>query len=546
MRIIAVLSNLAWIAVGVLALYANDLKLAISAWPALVIGLAAMASLMAGSNNLRTVLIVAVPALAIGTATLPPDGYHIPLVIALATVGMILSLYIERGVIAYLVMYSLGLMIVVMVIEPDATSGSITAITTAVAFAFMAYIVRWLMDQNSRETQRYRSLFHNSPVAMLEEDFTGVSLLLRELRDRGVTDLEAYLEEHSDAALRIAGLIEIKAANEAAVRLLEADSPDQLLGQLINRDADSLDSITRQLLAVWSGADHTVTEVPNAKTLKGSRRHLALSWAAPLVNGQPDLAHVSVAAVDVTESREARTALENLLRSKDELVATVSHELRTPLTTVVGLADELAGSIETIGADELREFVALIASEGREVSTIVEDLLVAAQAGTGNLRLNSEQVDLVAIAQEVHNTLPTSDGVALFAPDRPVWVAADPGRVRQILRNLVVNANRYGGPEIRICVAVNASAAALEVRDTGLPLPFREREAIFDRYYRARQVPGLTASVGLGLTVSRQLARSMEGDLIYAHDGEEAIFELKLPLFLAQPQDITTRREATA
>lgn len=140
--------------------------------------------------------------------------------------------------------------------------------------------------------------------------------------------------------------------------------------------------------------------------------------------------------------------------------------------------------------------------------------------------------------------LPKPYGVTLFVPNRPVWVSADPVRIRQILRNLVVNANRYGGPAVRICVAASSSAAALEVRDTGPPLPFKERDAIFDRYYRARQVPGLTASVGLGLTVSRQLARNMEGNLTYAHDGDEAIFELTLPISVAQPQDLTARREA--
>ncbi|MCP3975071.1 MAG: HAMP domain-containing histidine kinase [bacterium] len=542
MRIIAVLSNIAWIAVGLVALLTGEMNLAISTWPALVIGIAAMASLMTGRLNLKAVLVIAVAALAVGTATLPPGGYHTPLIIALSTIGMVLSLYVDRASMTYLITYAVGLMVVVMIIEPDTTNGLITAATSAVAFAFMTYIVRWLVDRNSRETQRYRSLFRNSPVAMFEEDFTGVALLLNEIRERGVTDLEQYLTEHPDAALRIAGLIEIRAANDSAVRLLEAESADQLLGQLRNRDNDTLESITCQLLAVWNGDDHIVVEVPNAKTLKGARRHLALSWAAPLVNNKPDLAHVSVAAVDITESRETRTALEGLLRSKDELVATVSHELRTPLTTVVGLADELADSIESFDAAELREFVALIASEGREVSTIVEDLLVAAQTENGHLHLRSEHIDLVAIAQEVHHTL--ADDVALFVPSKPVWVAADPVRIRQILRNLTVNAKRYGGPETRICVAANASAAVLEVRDTGTPLPFKEREAIFDRYYRTRQVPGLTASVGLGLTVSRQLARSMEGDLIYAHDGEEAIFELSLPLSEAEIGG--TRREATA
>lgn len=72
MRIVAVLANFAWIAVGVLALFTNDMNLAISAWPAGVIGVTAMVLLMTGHTDLRPLLIIGVAALAIGTATLPP------------------------------------------------------------------------------------------------------------------------------------------------------------------------------------------------------------------------------------------------------------------------------------------------------------------------------------------------------------------------------------------------------------------------------------------------------------------------------------------
>ena len=75
---------------------------------------------------------------------------------------------------------------------------------------------------------------------------------------------------------------------------------------------------------------------------------------------------------------------------------------------------------------------------------------------------------------------------------------------------------------------VEGDCVAIEVRDHGDPIPGGEREAIFDRYYRARQEPGLTASVGLGLTVSRELARVMGGDVTYHHDGE-SVFTVVLP-----------------
>jgi signal transduction histidine kinase len=108
-------------------------------------------------------------------------------------------------------------------------------------------------------------------------------------------------------------------------------------------------------------------------------------------------------------------------------------------------------------------------------------------------------------------------------------VNGDSGRIRQILRNLITNAQRYGGKEIRVVVRSGESIAAVEVRDSGPPLAEDESEEIFSRYYRNRQTPGVTASVGLGLTVSQELARLMGGDITYHHDGE-AVFTVRLPV----------------
>jgi len=543
-KVLATLANVAWTVIVITGLAIGDTYLAFTAWPAVVIAAVSIGLLMTGRHDVRILFIAILGALAIAGLTIGDPRSQAPIVISLAATGIVLSMYVRRRLILYIIGYSLGMIVVVVWNHPDTAGAVITANTSAIIFAFTTYLIRRLTLHAERESERYASLFNHSPVALWEEDFTGVDKFLRGLRASGVTELDTYLDAHPEAALRIAGLIEVTAVNDSAVRLLEVESPDQLLGQIPNRDDSSLEALTAQLLAVWRGDAHIVTEVSDAVTMKGHHRYLKLSWTAPLLDGRPDYSRVSVAAVDVTESRATRMALEGLVRSKDELVATVSHELRTPLTTVVGLADELNDSIDSYGDSELRELISLIASEGREVSTIVEDLLVAAQVETGSLRLNPTRVDLVQLAKDLHRALPQHTPVGIYLPDQPVWVIADPTRTRQIVRNLVVNAQRYGGSDIRICVAASAGFAALEVRDNGAPLPFREREAIFDRFYRARQVPGLTASVGLGLTVSRRLARDMDGDLTYSHDGEEAIFELVLPRFVAEAQDLETRREA--
>jgi signal transduction histidine kinase len=250
-----------------------------------------------------------------------------------------------------------------------------------------------------------------------------------------------------------------------------------------------------------------------------------LVWSAPRLNGEIDLGNVTVAIVDVTRQREAERKLQDLIQSKDQFVATISHELRTPLTAVVGISEELRDAHGSIDEAEQRELLGIVAEQSLEVSRIVDDLLVVARVDAGNLIVDSEPVDLSEEARRVVQTVDA--GIPIEVHGRPT-VVADPQRVRQIIRNMVTNAQRYGGPHIRIVVDDQASRGLLEVRDDGEALAPLNRSEIFEPYTRANQRSGVTASVGLGLTVSRKLARHMGGDLAYDHDGTEAVFRLTL------------------
>jgi len=223
----------------------------------------------------------------------------------------------------------------------------------------------------------------------------------------------------------------------------------------------------------------------------------------------------------------SQTQLQDLIRSKDQLVASVSHELRTPMTSVVGLARELDDRFDDFEYEEIRELLNLMVHESTDVANILEDLLVAARAEVGTISLDMQALD---IYQEINWALTTASAAHLDPQDvfEPITVIADPGRVRQILRNLVVNARRYGGPTVRVIVEQRGDVVAVSVRDDGEPIAEKDRARIFEPYQGkigSRNVPG---SVGLGLTVSRQLARLMDGDLEYAHDGLESIFTLSL------------------
>ena len=234
-------------------------------------------------------------------------------------------------------------------------------------------------------------------------------------------------------------------------------------------------------------------------------------------------------AINARHAEEAAA----LNESRTAFIASISHELRTPLTTVVGLAQEMRDGLTSFSIEEVEEFASLIADESGEVAGIVEDLLVAARSDAGSLTILEETIDLRAEVDRVLEAENLLAGRAVKITGR-ASARADGARVRQIIRNLLTNAARYGGQSIEIAVSGADDVATVRVSDDGGGIPEQDRERIFRPFERAHEVAGVPASVGLGLTVSRDLARAMAGNLRYDYDGRSHL-ELSLPAAPATP-----------
>ncbi len=237
------------------------------------------------------------------------------------------------------------------------------------------------------------------------------------------------------------------------------------------------------------------------------------------------VANVLAAAVD---RASARARLEDLLRSKDAFVASVSHELRTPLTVVSGMAHELNDRRMDFSEDEMAEFTNLLVEQSNDMSDLIDDLLIAARADIGNVIVRSESVELDAQVKTVIAGISVPSGRTITLSTERGVVDADSVRVRQILRNLLTNAVRYGGPNIEARMSSSRGAIAVEIADDGDGIHEADRERIFEAYERAHDTPGQPGSVGIGLTVSRTLAELMGGSLTYRYDGK-SVFTLELP-----------------
>jgi signal transduction histidine kinase len=298
-------------------------------------------------------------------------------------------------------------------------------------------------------------------------------------------------------------------------------------------------TLVEQFTAPFYGITSIVRE-HTAPTLFGDvtvRSH----WK-PLVDAHgPMWDRVVIVDLDVTDLRAVQKDLERILDtkeqlvvSKDKLIASVSHEIRTPLASIVGFAQLLQGASD-LAPEERQEMIEMLVSQSADLTNIIDDLLVAAKTDLGKLEISSVAVDLRAQAAQAVEGLDSVSRQRVKLTKTTTRCYGDPARTRQIIRNLVANAFKYGGPEIEIEVEAGAEVGALRVIDNGEGIPIDSEERIFEAYERAGRPSDSDASLGLGLHISRTLAHRMGGDLTYRFEGGKSIFELTLPLVDAAP-----------
>ncbi|MDH3730952.1 MAG: ATP-binding protein [Acidimicrobiia bacterium] len=269
----------------------------------------------------------------------------------------------------------------------------------------------------------------------------------------------------------------------------------------------------------------TVEPTPGA-----SRR---LAGTSPWLVGATGLALAAALAlftqllVARAASRRRLNELDRLSTDKDRFLASVSHEIRTPLTIVMGVANELRDRPQDFDYAETRDLLELMVEQSDEVAAIVDDLLIAARADFDGVAVTPTRVRLFEQAEHLlESGVVTADLVG-----SETAAIADAARVRQILRNLLTNAGRYGGPNIEVRVGTDDGWATLSVADDGPPIASEHRDTIFQPYTSTGTTDPSLASLGmgLGLFVSTELATILNGTLTYTHDGRYSIFCLKLP-----------------
>lgn len=443
--------------------------------------------------------------------------------VALVLISSLGMLFIARHRLMVAVTLTAAMFAVPFVWQMSTEEQLLLGAVMCLSFVMTHFIFSSIQDSSQAINTRYQMLFDGSPTAVLEEDWSEAVAYIRSEYTGKPGRIKHFLLAYPEVVRRAVAKSKIIRANEAAMELLEVRNPARFLGYrdpgIVNEA--NMDVFVSALVCLFEGGKTWEYEVPtqrrSGETLWLQNRSVDTSTGLPGTT-------IIVALADVTHMKARNEAMADLVRAKDEFIANVSHELRTPLTAVIGLTSEMADSSE-LGPDERAELLDLVAGQASEMANIVDDLLVAARAEMGTVMVDIEKMDLLA---ELRATIGGLGITVDVSPTPAPHVLADPRRVRQILRNLLTNAQRYGGPTRRVLTGSLRDRVWLEVRDNGPGVPDADAAHIFEPYVTGNS--GVKGSVGLGLAVARQLAELMGGSLGYERSAGETVFRLLLPM----------------
>ena len=254
----------------------------------------------------------------------------------------------------------------------------------------------------------------------------------------------------------------------------------------------------------------------------------------------------------VRQAQELAEKANRANEAKSELLTNISHEMRTPLNGILGLADTLAADSLT---EEQRHLVAVIRDCGKNLLRLINDILDFSKMEAAKLTIRIGDCCLGRILNSTESMLRTEaenkgigfeiiEGVGL-----PATIRTDPMRVQQCLLNLVGNAIKFtsqGYVHVTVSLDEIAEKPAIrfDVEDTGIGIPPEQQQVIFEPFTQAEgDTTGKFGGTGLGLTITRQLAELVQGELTLASEvGKGSVFSLVIPAGLDVSQQPSLNR----
>ncbi len=339
---------------------------------------------------------------------------------------------------------------------------------------------------------------------------------------RARADLEALIETSPVGVVVFDGQTGKPVSfNREARRIVEhlrtpGDSPEELLDIVICRRGDGREVTLAEfpLAQQWTDpetvrAEEMTLSVPDGRSI------------TTLVNATPTRSNEG-AVESMVVTLQDLTPLEELERQRAEFLSMVSHELRTPLISIKGSTATVLGAAPTPDPAEMRQFFRVIDDQANQMRNLIADLLDQGRIAAGTLSVSVERADVAGLIDQARSTFAnavTRRAVTVDLPEDLPRVLADPGRVVQVLNNLLSNAARHSPDSSAIAVAasVDDDHVAISVTDRGSGVPPEELPHLFSKHVSATGEKGV--GHGLGLAICKGLVEA-HGGRIWAESGD--------------------------
>lgn len=390
-------------------------------------------------------------------------------------------------------------------------------------------------------------------MASIDDEFGTVSTAAQNLSQNeartALTDLEVGVEElradgasqHTDLDERAAEFITVARATLGLLQAGQWAEAQQLADAELN---DSFRALVDEAVVIRNDLR---SQVEASDTMLGQVSTVARFLVAFFVPVAVILTYRELVRRQQRETElQRRLDLEReLATARDEFIANASHELRTPLTGIAGMAMLLEEDPAMKESELASELIDVIIGESSDLERMVEDLLTTARLDAGALQFTFENVSVAEEVDEVAASL-TRSGLRVSVDCAPGLVRADRGRLRQVVRNLLSNAKKYGGPDVRVDGGVEGRTYLIVVSDGGAGLPPEIAANAFQRFVHQGHETATTDSVGLGLSIVKSLTDGMGGSVKYERAEGRTRFLVRLPLTTADTPGNGAGAETTA
>lgn len=405
--------------------------------------------------------------------------------------------------------------------------------------------------------RKYRSLFEDSPISIWEEDFSLVKQYIDVLRQNGVHDIRSHFASHLEEVQKCLSMVRVLAVNKAALQMYEAQSPEEMLGnleQLVH--PDTINNFQNELTIIAEGKTFLQWEGLD-RTLKDKSMYVSLTWSvAP--GYEHDYSKVIILTVDITQRKEAEEAAQKYAlelerrveertielihanHTKNIFLANMSHELRTPLNSILGLAESLLEQRRDPLSEYQQKLLTIIESSGHHLLDLINDVLDLSKIEAGRFDYFPQDIDVSTLCKSSlefvrEQALRKSISLVYEEDDPGLRIHADPRRMKQIFVNLLNNAVKFTPEKGSVLFQVRTNAeqgyVQFTVADNGIGISIKDLKKLFQPFVQVdsalnRQYEG----TGLGLALVQKLV-DMHGGSVHVESevGKGSQFTVNIP-----------------